>query len=141
MFVGVGFLLTAAGGVLVWFGNELRTTPAPIAISALALDPEAERLLKRIYELQTHHDLYKLVISHDGTLLRPNAPADEPEINLIESLFGGKRGDEQSQRALEKLMLEIPVTYLRNIPQANWDTPYVVAVTPEGRAYLRSRQH
>lgn len=136
-FVGIGFLMSAAGALLMYVGNELRTA-APVAPqAALPIDPEAERLLRRLYELQTRFDLHKVVISRDGTLVRSESGAQE--VNLIEGLLGGNRKDGEAQRALEKLILEIPLTYLRFIPDSRWDGPYVLAVTPEGKAYLRAR--
>jgi hypothetical protein len=93
--------------MLGYLANELRSAPAPILAAAPELDSEPPRLLKAIYELQTRLDLYKLVVARDGTVLDAEN-LNEPKGNLIETVLGAKPDDVRAQRALEKLILEIP---------------------------------
>jgi len=136
----VGGLLFLVGGLLSWVGVEIIRNPfQPTSLIQFELDPEPLRLLRLLYQLQTHNNLQKLVIGRDG-VMRADTNGIASDINVITELFSIPVADTTSVKAFEALMMKIPLTYLRSIPETRLDSPYVVSVTPEGIAYLRSKE-
>jgi len=135
----VGALFLLSGGLLSWLGMELIRNPwQPTSLIQFELEPEALRLLRFLYEVQTRNDLSKLIIGRDGAM-RADTNGIPKDINVVADFFSIANVDERSASAFEKLLMKIPLTYLRSIPETRLGSPFVVSVTPEGVAYLRSR--
>jgi hypothetical protein len=139
VFIVFGFLFLGISSVSFWIGQEI--IRKPIVISQFELEPESLRLLSYLYILQVKNDLHKMIIFKNGSFSEKHNGIDR-DINIIQDFFNLQvKGDilEKNVIAFEKLIFKIPVTYLRNIPETRIGSPYVLSVTQEGIAYLKSK--
>ncbi|GEM_PF-6398615 len=128
--LGLAFVLIAS--ILGFVGQDILRNPEKyMAPTQIQIEPEALRLLAYIYQLQVKYDLHKVIIGKDGSVGNGLNGIKE-DINVIKEFFKLNEVNESSKVAFEKVVLKIPVTYLRNIPETRLGSPYVLAITPEG---------
>lgn len=147
VFIVAGLVLIGMGSFSIYYGQDIlrkTTLPAPTTTTSRteqipSLNPQQQRLLSIIHEHQVQLGARKLIVGRGqpGVLY-----FDEPErkninINIAEELFG--EGGDLTLRVseFEVLMEGIPPEYLRMIPEARMDNPFVVTVTEAGTKYLK----
>ena len=59
------------------------------------------------------------------------------KINFLTELYGSKENDISKVSEFVSLMESLPIEYVRFHPEARFDNPFVVSVTPAGVKYLR----
>ena len=144
-FVISGAVLIAIGSILVYYGQDLirqtrENAPhvASVPTPQVILSPPQEKLLRLLWEHQEKHAALKLVVSREGMIVTPRI-TKAPTENLLTALFSVKEGDLPRAKEFEVLMEELPDVYLRRLPETRVGSPFVVAVTEEGRKYLRRK--
>lgn len=95
------------------------------------LNDDQISLVREIWKYQKSNKLNKVVISRDGFIF-DDAEKKKTTINLAERVLGN-RGD---QFRFERLILSIPVYFLKQIPETRLDGPYVVTISEEAREIL-----
>ena len=111
----------------------------PEGLSAPILSPPQERLLELIASYQKRFAATKLVVGReDGVLHFDDDPNRGTDISLVRDLYG--QNDTASATRFEALVESMPPEYLRLLPEMRWDSPFVVAVTDTGQAYLRAHK-
>jgi len=118
-------------GRLMDFARRSRPTP-------IALPYDHERLLSLIAQYQNQFGLRKLIIGRNDGQLYFDGRQPPDKINLMDAMFGGS--SESLQGHFEKLMDTMPTDYLRFFYEVRWGSPYVVAITDTGKAYLAQRK-
>lgn len=137
-FIFLGCAFVALGGICGWYGRYLIYNPI-IATLPIEVDTEPLRLLNRLNTVQTKYGVHKLIISKDGNVYK-NTKDMAVEMNIIKDFFQVGNVDPQLVESFEKLVFAIPSIYLRNIPESRMGSPYILSVTPEGKAYLRTHK-
>jgi hypothetical protein len=100
------------------------------------LSPPQERLLGLISEYQKKFAASKLVITRgNGRLHFDEGPTRGQDVSMVRDLFGSE-GPRQSLR-FDDLLESMPQEYLRLLPEARLDNPFVVRITEAGLRYLR----
>jgi hypothetical protein len=106
------------------------TAPHPI------LSPSQERLLSLIDKYQRQYSTRKLIITRSNGSLHFDEDLNKgKDISLIQDLYGSINSVNQQQ--FEELMDSMPPEYVRFLPEMRLDSPFVVAITDAGLAYLR----
>ena len=88
-------------------------------------------LVREIWKYQKSNKLNKIVISRDGFIF-DDVEKKKTTINLADRVLGN-RGD---QFRFERLILSIPVYFLKQIPKTRLDSSYVVTISEEAREIL-----
>ena len=147
VFVLMGVFLIGSGSFLVYYGQDLvrRRDTSPVISSAFTpvrpiLTPPQEKLLTLLWRYQRDFAARKLIVSRDGALHVDEPERKNFEVNLLPELYNAKEADESRAREFETLMEQLPPEYLRQLPEARWDSPFVVNVTEAGVQYLRGQR-
>ncbi len=96
------------------------------AISLYGLRVEQLILLREIWIYQKNNKLNTVIIDKEGFVF-DDVKKEETKINLAEKALGD-RGDPFN---FQKLMVSMPVQFLKLIPEVRWRSPYVVSVPAE----------
>jgi len=147
LFILIGVLLIAIGTFNVYYGQDLvrrggdtGTQSSSSSRSTLpVLNPAQEKLLSIISDNQREYAATKLVIGRNGILYVDKPKEARVERNILAVLFGSQSDDPSYVARFNDLMEGMPEAYLRRIPEARFDNPYVVSVTDEGSRYLRKK--
>lgn len=104
-------------------------------LSGPSITPAQERLLKLVGKYQGQFAATKLVIGRGGTLIFDGQPERGKDVNFIIELYGTM--DPATQQNFINLMEGIPLEYLRHLPETRLNSPFVVALTDRGMAFLK----
>ena len=96
-------------------------------------------LLKYFYQLLTKNNMEQLVIGQDGEVSKSQNSLGA-DVNVIEEFFHITVVQENNKQAFRKLLLSIPDTYLKQIPETRFGSPYVITVTNVGKEYVNRIQ-
>lgn len=100
------------------------------------MSPLQERLLEVLAQYQRRFAASKLVVDRkDGKLYFDDAPSKGAGLSVVADLYGTEAPKRQAE--FERLVESMPPEYLRILPEARWDNPFVVSVTEQGMRYLR----
>ena len=103
-----------------------------------ALPPQQLRLLELVDAYQRKYAANRLIVSRTTGDISIDATGKPIEgANLMKDLFG--EVSEHNAGRLNELIFSVPSDLLRLIPETLWDSPYVVAVTEAGAAYVRPK--
>lgn len=104
----------------------------------IILSTQEEKLLSILYKYQKDFGLDKMIVGRDGTLyFNDKTNTEKHGINIIGDLYNINKDYSVKESEFEKLMLSIPDTYLKTIPEMFACNPFVVRVTRSGIAYLK----
>lgn len=140
-FIILGLVVASVGAFLTYYGQSLLGEKPPAQSSTLSerlLTPSQERLLALLFRTQRDFAATKLIIGRDARVY-----FDDPErrkslkINFLSELFGSKDDDQSRLSDFVSLMESLPTEYVRFLPEARMDNPFVVSITPGGVKYLR----
>lgn len=95
------------------------------------LNGEQISLVREIWRYQKSNKLDKVIISRDGFIF-DGARKQKTSINLADKALGN-RGD---QFRFERLILSIPVYFLKQIPETRLDNFYIITIPEEARKIL-----
>jgi len=142
LIVFLGLMLIAIGGFFVHYGLSIKDKVAQnVSIQQRALSPQTVKLLSIIYNYQKKFATSKLIIGRDGVLhFDDKDKRDKYKINIIQEVYGINSGVASKQNEFENLILNIPAEFLKSIPEARLNSPYVVQITDSGITYLRKEQ-
>lgn len=99
------------------------------------LMPQQQRLLELLAGYQRQFAASKLIIGRqDGALHFDGTPGRGQGISIVEDLYGTL--DTQNAVRFEELMESMPPEYVRLLPEARFDNPFVVTVTAAGMRRL-----
>lgn len=117
------------GPVIINQGGSL-TSADPV------MSPVQERLLEILAKHQRQFAASKLVVGRkDGKLHFDDDPSKAADLSVVADLYGSETPARQAE--FERLVESMPPEYLRLIPEARWDSPFVVSVTEKGMTHLR----
>jgi hypothetical protein len=102
------------------------TEPSPVQI----------RLLSLIEKYQQQFATKKLIIGRDGGLYFDDDPKKGNDINLARDVYGYI--DPIRLTNFQDLMEEMPIEYLRFLPESRLGNPFVVNITEMGSRYLKA---
>lgn len=88
-------------------------------------------LVNTIWEYQKSNNIQKVIINRNGFIF-DEANKQNTSINLIEKILGSSGTELQ----FERLILEIPSSLLRLLPELRLGSPYVVTIPEETRIML-----
>jgi hypothetical protein len=99
------------------------------------LSPPQQRLLELLAGYQRQFAASKLVIDRArGTLHFDGMPDRGQGISLIQDLYGIV--DTRNAGRFEELVESMPPEFVRLLPEARFDNPFVVSITPAGMKRL-----
>lgn len=99
------------------------------------LNSKQLKMLDYISNYQNKTGLTKVIISREGFIF-DDEKRQNTNINLILEVLHLDQNREEAQKEFENTLLSIPDRLLRMIPEMRYDSPFVVAVTEEGKVYL-----
>jgi len=152
----VGSLLTVAGGILVWVGQQLVTEPEKLVpasapgstAAAPVLDVRQHKLLQRIWDLQQQFNADYLVLGMTGRIhIDGLAKEAVQSIDLKVEILGGEpvSQDDGVDPEFERLVDSMPTQLLRRLDREDpnkylrWGRNVVLKVAEDGIRYLRNR--
>lgn len=100
-------------------------------LSSGQLTGEQEALAVEIWRYQKSNNLDKVIISENGFIF-DDIKKENTTINLADKVLGIRR----MPLRFERLMLSIPATFLKMIPETRWGSPFVVSVPKEAQEIL-----
>lgn len=110
------------------------------ALQPRELTKRQEEVLDRLYWYLGKFQAKKLVVGRDGRLYAAEPGHQElTDVNLAEELLGKAEDPATRAREFASLMESMPLAYVRMLPEARWDNPFVVALTDAGIAKARER--
>ncbi len=143
IFVLLGIILAGSGTFCIYYGQDIlrnaNDNQKTVINSKPIISPQEEKLLSIIYKYQKDFGLKKLIIGRDGFIIFQNKQESKDKINIIGELYGVDSDYSKYSGEFENIMIHIPPEYLRPIPEARLDSPYVVVVTEEGISYLKQK--
>ena len=141
VFIILGIVVAGAGVFLTYYGQALlgdKPTAQSPTLSERLLSPSQERLLALLFRYQRDFAVSKLIVGRDGQLFFDDVERrNSVKINFLTELYGSKENDNSKLADFISLMESLPTEYVRILPEARWDNPFVASVTPAGVKYLR----
>jgi len=100
-----------------------QVSPKHKAISLEMLSNQQCSLVLEIWRYQKSNKLNKVIITQEGFFFNDNN-SKPTDINLKKIILGEKASKDE----FEKLILSIPESFLKNIPEMRFGSPYVVMI-------------
>jgi len=98
-----------------------------------------QRLLELLVQHQRAFGATKLVVGRkDGRLHFDEDTSRRANVSLVAELWGPTSADRGAE--FERLVESMPSEYVRLLPEARWDSPFVLTVTPDGMEYLHTHK-
>ncbi|OGQ06125.1 MAG: hypothetical protein A2W61_02300 [Deltaproteobacteria bacterium RIFCSPLOWO2_01_44_7] len=143
--IALGLILIGIGGFFTYYGQTLLNQNPPVNASlnkkeqGLILEPLQTKLLKTIYKYQSELGLTRLIINRKNgqVLFDEEEKRKKYDINLIRAVYDFPAPYESKAGEFENLILSLPDSLLRHIPETRMDSPFVIQITKEGIAYLK----
>ncbi len=101
----------------------------------LSLSPPQERFLELLSSYQTELGARKLIVDRtNGGLYFDDPQHRKSQLNFIIGIYGSVTP--ANTALFDELMDSMPPEYVRFFPESRLDSPFVISVTEEGKAYL-----
>ena len=120
------------GGLLYKIGYNVaivQSSNKSLEVSLGLLNADQLILVKEIWKYQKVSKLEKVIISRDGFILNDNK---EKKVNLMELLPGNM----VDQSRFERLMLSVPMFFLKHLSEVEFGNSYVVSIPKEAQEIL-----
>ncbi len=142
--ISLGLVLMGIGGFFTYYGQTLLGQhPVDSSVSTkeskLILAPLQVKLLKTIYKYQSDLGLSRAIINRENGQLffDEEKKRKKYDFNLIRDVYDLPAPYEPKAGEFENLILSLPDSLLRHIPEMRFGSPFVVQITSDGIAYLK----